>query len=66
VAAPAWDEWERGASCRAKECIAVAEVWVERTPYCLDHAELVFERMLALEIAPGMGETLPFIEHRRN
>lgn len=63
---PTWDEWERGASCRVAECVEPADGWLEGTPYCFAHAELMLERLQAIELAPSLRETLPPIEHRRS
>lgn len=64
MTAPAWDEWQRGAGCRVRGCVETSDVWLEGTPYCFEHGELMFERLLAIEVAPSLRETLPPIEHR--
>jgi hypothetical protein len=65
VAAPNWEDWERGAGCEVAGCMALADGWLDGTPYCFACAELMLERMAAIELARSLRETLPPIEHRR-
>lgn len=51
-------DW-RYLGCDAPGCMAYADGLLEGRPLCLDCADLVLERMLAVTIAPSLRSTLP-------
>lgn len=55
---------ERTIGCYAPHCLALAECLFDGVPYCLDCADLVLDRLVAVQLTPRLRELMPPVFER--